>query len=68
MLFASQVATAVAKARTYRDERRARADLETLIETSPVGVVVFDSGRLRSFNCEARRIVERLRLPERELE
>ena len=44
VLFASQAATAIANARTYRDERRARADLEALVETSPVGVVVFDAG------------------------
>lgn len=65
MLFASQAATAIANARTYRDERRARADLEALIETSPVGVVVLDAknGRLASLNLEARRIVEGLRTP-----
>ena len=40
VLFAAQAATAIANARTYRAERRARADLEALIETSPVGVVV----------------------------
>ncbi len=59
MLFASQAATAIANARTHRDEQRARADLETLIETSPVGVVVFDgrTGEPVSFNREARRIV-----------
>ena len=44
MLFASQAATAIANARAHRDERRARADLEALVETSPVGVVVFDGG------------------------
>ena len=60
VLFASQAATAIANARTYRAERRARADLEALIETSPVGVVVFDvgTGRPVSLNREARRIVE----------
>jgi len=65
VLFASQAATAIANARTHRDERRARADLEALVETCPVGVVVFDggSGRLVSFNREARRIVEPLRTP-----
>ena len=65
MLFASQAASAVANARTHRDERRARADLEALVETSPVGVVVFDakSGRPLSFNREARRIVESLCMP-----
>ena len=63
VLFASQAATAIANARTHRDERRARADLEALVETSPVGVVVFDgaTGRPVSFNREARRITEGLR-------
>ena len=35
VLFASQAATAIANARTHRDEQRARADLEVLVETSP---------------------------------
>ena len=63
VLFASQAATAIVNARTHRDVRQARADLEALVETSPVGVVVFDvrSGRPVSFNREARRIVEGLR-------
>ena len=63
LLFASQAATAIANARAHRDERQARADLEALIETSPVGVVVFDarSGRPVSVNREAWRIVEGLR-------
>ena len=70
MLFASQAATAIANARAHRDERRARADLETLIETSPVGVVVFGGGARKpvSFNREARRIVEGLSMPGRPLE
>ena len=64
-LFASQASGAIANARTHRDERRARADLEALVETSPVGVLVFDagSGQLVSINREARRIVESLRQP-----
>ena len=64
-LFASQAASAIANARTHRDERRARADLEALVETSPVGVLVLDAsnGRALSFNREARRLAERLRLP-----
>ena len=63
MLFASQAATAITNARAHNDEQRARADLEALIETSPVGVVVFDArtGHPVSFNREARRIVEGLR-------
>ena len=69
-LFASQAASAIVNARTHRGERRARADLEALVETSPVGVVVFDarSGRPVSFNREARRIVEGLRTPGRSVE
>ena len=65
VLFASQAATAIANARAYRAERRARADLEALIETSPVGVVVLDgrTGHAVSLNREARRIVESLRMP-----
>ena len=70
LLFASQAAAAIANARTHRDVQRARADLEALVETSPVGVVVFDagSGRPASFNREARRIAEHLRTPERPVE
>ena len=69
-LFASQAATAIVNARTHRDERRARADLEALVETSPVGVVVLDaeSGRLVLANREARRIVEVLRTAGRPIE
>ena len=65
VLFASQAATAIANARTYRAEQRARADLEALIETSPVGVVVFDvgTGHPVSLNREARRIVDSLCAP-----
>ena len=70
MVFASQAATAIANARTHRDEQRARADLEALVDTSPVGVVVFDAGTGRpvSINREAKRIVEGLRMPGRSVE
>ena len=69
-LFAGQAAAAIANARAHRAERRARADLEALVETSPVGVVVFDarSGRPASVNREARRIVESLRWEDRPVE
>ncbi len=66
VLFASQAALVIANARRYRDEQRARARLETLIDTSPVGVAVFDArtGAPLSFNREAVRIVESLRDPD----
>lgn len=65
LLFASQAAAAIANARTHRDEQRARANLDTLVETSPVGVLVFDvkTGRPLLLNREARRIVETLCTP-----
>lgn len=70
VLFASQAATAIANARTYQDEQRARADLEALVETSPVGVVVFDAntGGVLSLNREAKRVVEQLGSPDCPLE
>ena len=66
VLFASQAAAAIANARAYRQEQRARADLEALVDTSPVGVVVFDArtGQPVSLNREARRMAERLHLPD----
>ena len=67
VLFAAQAATAIANARTHRDEQRARANLEALVETSPVGVVVFDAdtgtGAPTTINREARRILEGVRTP-----
>ena len=62
-MFASQAAHVIANARQHRDERRARAGLETLIDTSPVGVVVFDVRKdaPATFNREAARIVDGLR-------
>ena len=67
VLFASQAATAIVNARTHRAVQRARADLQALVDTSPVGVVVFDakSAYPMMFNQEARRIVEALRMPGR---
>ena len=65
VMFASQAAQVIGNVRRYRDERRARANLETLINTSPVGVVVFDArtGVLVSFNREVRRIIGVLQTP-----
>ena len=62
VMFASQAALVMANSRRYREEQRARSGLETLINTSPVGVAVFDArtGRPVSFNREARRMVDGL--------
>ena len=68
VMFSSQAAMVIANARQYRDERRARDDLETLINTSPVGVLVLDAatGFPESLNREALRIVDRLRNPDQD--
>ena len=47
------------------EAERARANLHTLVETAPVGVVIFDAatGDVLSINQECKRIVEGLRTP-----
>ena len=64
-MFAAQAALVIANARRHREERRAKARLETLVNTAPVGVVVFDAGTgTPSFvNREALRIAEGLSDP-----
>ena len=66
VMFASQAALVIANARRHREEQRTRADLETLVNTTPVGVMVFDAGtgEVRSINREARRIVSDLCEPD----
>ena len=58
-LFAAQAAMAITNARRYSEELRAKADLEALLNTSPVGVLVFDA-RTRhvvTINREACRVI-----------
>ncbi len=70
VMFASQAALVVGNARRHREERRTRVDLQTLVDTSPVGVVVLDglTGAPKSINQEARRIVDSLRDPDQKPE
>ncbi len=70
VMFAAQAALVIANAGAYREERRARADLETLVNTSPVGVVVFDArtGGMASVNREALRLVDGLRSEDHPIE
>ena len=57
-MFATQAAMAITNARRYGDEQQARAGLEALINTSPVGVLEVDAHtkQLMQINLEARRI------------
>ena len=65
VLFAAQASMAIANALSYRAEQKARADLEALIDISPVGVLVFDAktGDLVSNSEETRRILGGLKAP-----
>lgn len=60
--FASLAALVISNARRLEGERRARADLEGLVGTAPMCVVVFDaaSGTLTSANSEAQRLMDEL--------
>ena len=62
-MFASQAGMVISNARRLQDEQRVRADLETLIDTAPVGVILFDArtGMPISLNREALRITNDLR-------
>ena len=69
VMFASQAGAAIFNARRYQDEQKAKADLEALVNISPVGVLVFDAetGNLVSANDETRRIVGNIHAPGRSL-
>ena len=56
--FAAVVGVTIANARRHRDLLRSRADLESVIDMSPIGVVVIDidGRRVTVANHEARRI------------
>ncbi len=70
VMFASQAALVIDNARRHRDEQRARGDLETLMNTAPMGVGVFDAstGALVTFNQELARLAQSLRDPEQPIE
>ena len=58
-VFASHAAAAIANARKYGEEQQAMASLKALVDTSPVGVSVFDPKTMdvMLLNDETRRIV-----------
>ena len=62
LLFTAQAANAIANACTYWEERRVRADLEALIDTTPVGVIVLnaETGKISSVNREGQRIANKV--------
>ena len=68
-LFAVHAGLVLWNACRHREERRARNDLEALLDISPAGVLVFEArtGALLSINEEIRRILGKLSVPSRDL-
>ena len=66
-MFSSLAAQAISNARQYQEMKQAKADLETLINISPIGVAVFDAktAKIISTNREARRMSGDLNWPDR---
>ena len=58
-MFASQAALALTNARRHGEERQAKAEIEALVDASPVGVLVVDvlAGNTVVVNQEARRLL-----------
>ena len=58
VLFASQAAQAISNARRYEEVQRTKANLETLFNISPMGIVAFDivTGDIISYNQEILRL------------
>ena len=65
LAFARQAAMSITNAGRYLSMQQAKARLESLLDTSPVGVAVFDAstGMPASFNQEAIRIIQGLLKP-----
>ncbi len=63
--FAALAGAVIVNARRYRDERRARAELEALVDTVPLAVTMFNgrTGELLHANLEANRLVRQLQAP-----
>ena len=64
-LVALAAGAAIANLRTRSAAQRLRADLQAVIDTAPVGVVVFGAGTgdVLWINREAKRLVEEMRIP-----
>ncbi len=66
----AQAASIISNARRHEEAQRAREDLESLLDMSPVGVVVFDAqtAELAYINQEIRRMMSVLEFPEESMQ
>lgn len=69
-MFAAQAASIISNSRRYEEAQRAKLELETLMDISPVSVSVFDTrlGEMTYMNQEARRILDVMEIPDDEME
>ena len=69
-MFAAQAASIISNSRRYEEARRAKVDLETLMDISPVAVSVFDTrkGQITFLNRESRRMLGALGVPDHEMD
>ena len=69
-MFAAQAASVISNSRRYEAEHRAKVDLETLMDISPVAVSVFDAriGEMTYMNQESRRLLGSMGIPDEDLE
>ena len=69
-MFAAQAASIISNSRRYEEAHRAKVDLETLMDLSPVSVSVFDTrvGEITYMNRECRRLLGLLGIPDEEME
>ena len=69
-MFAAQAASAISNLQKYEEAQRAKMDLETLMEISPVAVSVFDArvGEVTYINRECHRLLGSLEVPDEDLE
>ena len=65
VMFAAQAALVIHNARVHREERQARARLETVVNTAPVGILLLDtvSKEVVSVNREVQRMIGELVSP-----
>ena len=68
-MFAAQAASIISNSRRYEEAYRAKVDLETLMDISPVSVSVFDTriGEITYLNQEGRRLLDSLGVPDEEM-
>ena len=69
-MFAAQAAAVIINSRRYEEAHRAKVDLETLMDISPVAVSVFDAriGEMTYLNRESRRLIDVLGVPDMDVE